>query len=127
MCHLILFMPLLALPIFWFMPLNLAIPIYTVIVLISGLSYRLIRKSMKKRPETGTESLIGAEAEVISRLKPGDHAQYLVRSQGELWSARSPNVLHPGETVNIEAVDGITLMVKRIHPYQKRTSVAGTN
>lgn len=127
MCHLILFMPLLALPIFWFMPLNLAIPIYTVIVLISGLSYRLIRKSMKKRPETGAESLIGAEAEVISRLKPGDHAQYLVRSQGELWSARSPNVLHLGETVNIGAVDGITLIVKRIHPYQKQASVAGTN
>ena len=73
------------------------------------------------------ESLIGAEAKVVSRLKPGDHAQYLVRSQGELWSAKSPNVLHPGETVNIGAIDGITLIVKRIHPYQKRASVAGTN
>lgn len=82
---------------------------------------------MKKRPKTGAESLIGAEAEVVSRLKPGDHAQYLVRSQGELWSAKSPNVLHPGETVSIGAIDGITLIVKRIHPYQKRASVAGTN
>ncbi len=127
MCHLILLMPLLALPIFWFMPLNFAIPIYAVIVLISGLTYRLIRKSMKKRPKTGAESLIGAKAEVVSRLKPGDHAQYLVRSQGELWSAKSPNVLHPGETVNIGAVDGVTLIVKRIRPYQKRASVAGTN
>lgn len=127
MCHLILFMPLIALPIFWFMPPNLAIPIYAVIVVISGLTYRVIRKSMKERPKTGAESLIGAEAEVISRLKPGDHAQYLVRSQGELWSARSPNVLHPGETVNIGAVDGITLIVKRIRPYQKRASVAGIN
>ena len=127
MCHLILLMPLLALPILWFMPLNFAVPIYAVIVLISGLSYRLIRKSMKKRPETGAESLIGAEAKVVSRLKPRDHAQYLVRSQGELWSAKSPNVLHPGETVNIGAIDGITLTVKRIHPYQKQASVAGTN
>ena len=36
MCHLILLMPILALPIFWLMPLNLAIPIYIIIALMSG-------------------------------------------------------------------------------------------
>ena len=112
MCHLILLMPVLALPIFWLMPLNLAIPIYTTIALMSGLVYRLIAKSMRKRPETGSESLVGATAEVISKLNPGD-LKYLVRSQGELWSASSPDILSAGEMVSIAAVDGIRLVVHR--------------
>ena len=113
MCHLILLMPVLALPIFWLMPLNLAITIYIIIALMSGLFYRLIARSMSKRPETGSEGLIGATAEVVSKLNPGNHAKYLVRSQGELWSASSPDVLGTGEMVSIAAVDGIRLVVRR--------------
>lgn len=59
------------------------------------------------------ESLVGAKAEVISRLGLADHAQYLVRSHGELWSANCPEVLQPGETVNVASVDGIKLLVTR--------------
>ncbi len=113
MCHLILLMPVLALPIFWLMPLNLAIPIYMIIGLITGFLYWLIAKSMGRQPETGSESLIGAAGEVVSKLKLGDHAQYLVRSQGELWSANSPDFLQTGEMVSIVAVDGIRLVVRR--------------
>jgi membrane protein implicated in regulation of membrane protease activity len=113
MCHLILLMPVVALPIFWLMPLNLAIPIYMIIGLIAGFLYWLIAKSMRKQPETGSESLIGAAGEVVSKLGPGDHAKYLVRSQGELWSANSPDLLQTGETVSIAAVDGIRLIVRR--------------
>ncbi len=95
------------------MPLNLAIPIYVTIGLITGFLYWLIAKSMGKQPETGSESLIGAAGEVVSKLGPGDHAKYLVRSQGELWSANSPDPLQTGETVIIAAVDGIRLVVRR--------------
>lgn len=113
MCHLLLLMPVLALPIFWLMPLNLAIPIYMFIASISAWLYWLIARSMGKQPETGSESLIGTEAEVVSKLSLGDHAQYLVRSQSELWSANSPDLLQAGETVSIAAVDGIRLIVRR--------------
>ena len=113
MCHLVLVTPALALPIFWLMPLNLAIPIYMIIGLITGFLYWLIAKSMGKQPATGSESLIGATAEVVSKLDPGNLAQYLVRSQGELWSASSPDVLGAGEMVSIAAVDGIRLVVRR--------------
>jgi membrane protein implicated in regulation of membrane protease activity len=106
-------MPVLGLPIFWLLPLNLAIPIYMVIGLINGFLYWLIAKSMGKQPETGKECLIGGACEVVSKLGPEDHAQYLVRSQGELWSASSPNVLRTGEMVSILAVDGIRLVVRR--------------
>ena len=113
MCHLILLMPVLALPIFWLIPLNLAIPIYMIIASISAWLYWLIARSMGKQPETGSESLIGAAGEVVSKLNPGDHAQYLVHSQNELWSASSPDSLQTGEVVSITAVDGIRLIVRR--------------
>ena len=113
MCHLILLMPVLALPIFWLMPLNLAIPIYMIIGLITGFLYWLIAKSMGKQPATGSESLIGTAGEVVSKLSPGNQAKYLIRSQGELWSANSPDLLQTGETVSIASVDGIRLVVRR--------------
>lgn len=113
MCHLLLLMPVVGLPVFWLVPLSFAIPAYIVIVLISGVLYWLIAISMRKRPETGAESLPGTEAEVVSKLSPGHGAQYLVRSQGELWSARSADVLELGETVRIAALRGISLVVER--------------
>ena len=112
MCHLVLLMPIIALPVFWLIPLNFAVPIYAVIALITGLVYWLITKSMMKPLSTGAESLIGINAEVISRLGPNNYTKYLVRSQGELWSADSPDVLRTGEMVRITAVHGIRLIVR---------------
>jgi len=84
-----------------------------IISLMAGFLYWLIVKSMGKQPETGSESLIGAAGEVVSKFSVGNHAKYLVRSQGELWSAYSPDLLQTGETVSVEAVDGIRLVVRR--------------
>ena len=118
MCHLMLLMPIIALPIFWLLPPSSAVPIYAVLVAVSGLFYWLIARSMRKRPETGSEGLIGTQAEVVSRLRPLDHAQYLVKSRGELWSANCTDVLQPGDTVNVCALDGIRLLVERLNPHQ---------
>jgi membrane protein implicated in regulation of membrane protease activity len=112
MCHLILLMPVLALPIFWLLPPGLSIPAYAIIVAVTALLYRLIARSMGRQPETGKEGLIGVAGEVVSRLGPANHAHYLVRSQGELWSASSPDVPQTGERVNVAAVDGIRLVVR---------------
>jgi len=106
-------MPVLTLPVFWLIPLNVAIPIYMIVVSISAFLYWLIARSMVKQPETGMEGLIGAAGEVISKLDSGNHAQYMIRSQGELWSASSPDFLQTGETVSVAAVDGIKLVVRR--------------
>jgi len=113
MCHVILFLPVLALPIFWLVPLEVAVPVYLLITLFAIALYWLVARSMGRRPGAGRESLIGEEAKVVSTLSPGDHAQYLVRAQGELWSADSPDVLKIGELVNVTAVDGIRLLVRR--------------
>lgn len=114
MCHLILLMPLLGLPILWLTPPSFAIPVYVVIVLLSAILYWLITKAMRKPLQDGFQSLIGTEAEVVSRRARNNPAPYLVRSKGELWSAYSTDTLRPGEPVNIVAVKGIGIVVERV-------------
>ena len=115
MCHLILLMPVLSLPIFWLVPLKYAIPMYIIIVLLSGLLYWLIAKAMRIKPATGAENLLGAVAEVVSGLAPREHAKYLVRVAGELWRADSTDTLQPGELVHISALNGMKLTIERNH------------
>lgn len=116
MCHLILLMPVIALPIFWLMPLNPAVPIYVVIVLLSVFLYWLIVKAMKEPIQDGFQSLIGIEAEVVSKHVPDNPARYLVRAkgEGELWSGYSADALEIGEQVNIVAVKGNGVVVERM-------------
>ncbi len=118
MCHLILVMPVIALPILWLMPLKFAVPIYVVIVLISAFLYWLIMRAMRKPLQDGFQSLIGTEAEVVYKRAPGHSARYLVRAkgEGELWSAYSTDVLDIGEWVNIVAVKGIGVVVEQAEP-----------
>ncbi len=71
---------------------------------------------MRKPIQDGFQSLIGTEAEVVSKGTPGHSALYLVRArgEGELWSAYSTDALDIGEWVNIVAVKGIGVVVERM-------------
>ncbi len=68
---------------------------------------------MRKTPADGFRSLVGTQAEVVSRQSPDSYAKYLVRAGGELWTACCSDILEPGEMVNIAAVNGISLVVER--------------
>lgn len=113
MCHLILFMPILTLPILWLMPLNIALPVYLVLAILSGWLYWVIARVMNKKVNVGVEGLIGAEAEVISQSGIGNPSKYLVRSRGELWTARSNYPLQIGEKVSISMQEGVRLFIER--------------
>ncbi len=128
MCHLILLMPVLGLPLFWLLPLGYALPINFVIWLISVFLYWLIRRAMRKPLQDGFQSLIGTEAEVVSKRAPDGSTQYLVRSQGEgeLWSAYSADALDIGEWVNIVAVKGIGVVVERAEPGSRPSEIGTT-
>ncbi len=116
MCHLVLLMPLFGIPLFWLLPLGYALPANIALWLISAFLYRLIRKAMRKPIQDGFHSLIGTEAEVVSKRAPAHSARYLVRAQGELWSAYCADVLEPGEQVKIVAVRGIAVVIERAEP-----------
>jgi len=107
----LLLLPLIGIVVFWLLPLPLAISVYLVILLASGLMYWTIAKAMKKRSQCGVEGLIGAEARVVPKLGPHDAAQYMVRVSGELWSANSRDDLNPDETLKVLSVNGLTLLV----------------
>ena len=116
MCHLVLLMPVLGLPLFWLLPLGYALPVNIALWLLSGFLYWLIRKAMRKPVQDGFRSLIGTEAEVVSKRALTHSAKCLVRAQGELWSAYSADALEVGEWVNIVAVRGIGVVVERAEP-----------
>ena len=111
MCHLILLLPLIMLPVFWLMPAQLAVPVYILAGVTSGLTYWFVAKSMKKPVVTGTQALVGASAEVVSRIQRGKLDDFLVRAEGELWTARGTPSIQPGDRVTIQSVDGIKLAV----------------
>lgn len=108
----LMLLPLLALPVFWFLPLSWAILIYVVCVLVSASMFWLMRRSKRRPAVTGAESLMQKEAEVVSKSTAGKHL-YMVRVGGELWTAKSRDSVQPGETVTIVAVDGNRLTVER--------------
>ncbi len=117
-CHAVLLLPLLGLPLFWLLPLGYALPINIAAWLASPFLYWVIRRAMRKPPADGFRSLVGTQAEVVSKSETGHSVKYLVRAQGEgeLWSAYSTDILNIGEWVNIVAVKGIGVVVARVEP-----------
>jgi membrane protein implicated in regulation of membrane protease activity len=109
---LLMLLPVVALPAFWLLPLRWAVPGYIVSILLSGLMFWVMRKTMKRPVVVGVESFIGKDAEVVSRAGPDYGAPYLVRTEHSLWSARSRDNLKHGEVVKIVAVEGNTLVVE---------------
>jgi len=110
---LLMLIPIAAIPVFWFLPASESVPIYLFCLLIAGLMFWLMRRSMKQHAVTGYEGLIGREAEVVPRVNHGNGASYFVRVEGELWSARSRDDLKPGDIVVIIGVEKNRLTVKR--------------
>jgi membrane protein implicated in regulation of membrane protease activity len=108
----LMFLPLIALPVFWFLPLGQAVLIYLICFLLSGWMFWLMRRNKKYRVVTGREGLIGQEAEAISTSTIGGKTAYTVRIEGELWTARSHDAVQPGEKVVITATEGSILIVK---------------
>lgn len=60
------------------------------------------------KPKTGAEAMIGEEARVVAACRPLGE----VRVHGELWQARCDEGADAGETVSIESIDGLTLIVR---------------
>jgi membrane protein implicated in regulation of membrane protease activity len=117
-CHAVFILPFVGIPLFWLLPLGYALPINIAVWLASPFLYRVIRRAMRKPLTDGFRSLVGTQAEVVSKSEIGRSAKYLVRArgEGELWSASSTDVLNIGEWVNIVAVKGIGVVVERDAP-----------
>ncbi len=126
-CHAVFILPFVGIPLFWLLPLGYALPINIALWLATPFLYRVIRRAMRKPLTDGFRSLVGTQAEVVSKPETGRSAKYLVRArgEGELWSASSTDALDIGEWVNIVAVRGIGVVVERTtkgsHPEETGT------
>jgi membrane-bound serine protease (ClpP class) len=112
MCHVILFLPLLSLPVFWIWPVAVAAPVYGVILTLSIWTYLFVMWAMKRPVETGTEEMLHAKARVIE----AKGSQARVHLHSETWNAISPDPLRKGDWVEVDEIDGLVLRVRRLKP-----------
>jgi membrane-bound serine protease (ClpP class) len=86
--------------------------------LLSGISFlyisRKVLRTTRHLPKlAGTEEMVGSEAEARSAIDPIG----MVFMRGTLWSARLADGVQPvefGDKVQVEAVDGLTLVVRPV-------------
>ncbi len=77
--------------------------------LVFGAIVYLAARSHRNPRVSGSESLVGHQAEAIGEFTDGKGR---VHVEGEDWSARGPDGIHAGDLVEIEAVDGLILKVR---------------
>ena len=65
--------------------------------------------SHRRQPAVGVETLVGARGIATSPCRP--YGQ--VRVRGELWQARCDEGADAGETIEVVAVEALTLVVRR--------------
>lgn len=111
MCHLLLALPLVALPMFWLLPATAAVFVYSLVLMVSLGTYALAVAAMRRRVVTGAEALLHGMAKVLSV----DGKTLTVRVHSELWSARAAGEpVRAGDQVEIVGIDGLTLQVRRV-------------
>ena len=111
MCHLILALPIIALPMLWLLPAQIGIPAYAALVVLAVAAYWLAARAMRLPITTGVEALRGA----IGTVRRIEARSARVWVTSELWSAQAlGEVLHVGDKVRVVDVDGLVLRVRKI-------------
>ena len=110
MCHLILVLPFLVLPIFWLVPLAVSVPIYVVILALSIWMYWTAIKAMNWPVRIGREEIQHNRGEVVET----DGNVLRVKLHNEIWRARSKDALAIGDNVEVVEVDPTTDTVSQL-------------
>lgn len=117
MCHLILFLPAFALPLFWVLPLGTVLPLYLFILAISFFLYFKVFQAMHKEVRTGQEAMLNKKALVVEDINSEGKIQYA----GEIWDAKGEGKRFiKGEHVIIKEFSGLSLIVCEV-PFEKDT------
>ena len=88
-------------------PWNVAVIVIAALCELSVMVFG-IRYTRRRRARVGVETLVGANAAVISPLVPDGQ----VKVNGEIWEAHSERKAQVGQNVRITAVNGLTLEVE---------------
>jgi len=108
--------PLLALLLFFYLPLSTALPIYIVILVVAGFCHYFMYQSMRARAKSGLEAMIGGEALVLQDIDP----EGMIRFKDELWKATAGGKkIAAGKKVRILEAQGLVLIVEDINEDEK--------
>ncbi len=110
MCHVLLLLPLVALPVFWIVPFAVALPVYGAVLALSAVIYWYAIQAMRRPVQTGAEGMAGEIGEVIESRG----ANLFVRARSEIWHAESAAQLREGDRVKVVAVEDLTLRVQKL-------------
>lgn len=113
MCHILFLAPVIGLALFWLLPLEQAILLYSLILVTCGILLWLFWRDRQKPVATGMEGMIGSKGEVIGNR----NATAKVTVRGEIWDAVCREDLSVGQKVRVTGLDRITLLVE---PYTDR-------
>ncbi|MCL4798898.1 MAG: hypothetical protein KJ025_04880 [Burkholderiales bacterium] len=110
MCHLILVMPVVALPVLWLLPLGEGVTVYATMLVVTVAVYWLALKAMRAPLQIGRETLLNA----VGTVRAVDGRDGMVWAASELWSAdfgdERPAV---GDRVEVVGIDGVRLVVRK--------------
>lgn len=102
----------------WFeLPISFALAIALAWLIKDVIFYPILRNAYQTRNEEPADVLVGARAIAQEELRPSGY----VKLRGELWRANAIGVdaeerIPVGATVVVEAVRGLTLLVRRSQP-----------
>jgi inner membrane protein len=109
MCHVLLLLPVLALPVFWIWPLEIALPVWGTAAVVALAVYVLVYKAWKMPLADGPQALLGATGRVVSVAE----RQVTLRVGRELWLADVKGApLSLGEEGEVVAIEGLRLTVR---------------
>jgi membrane protein implicated in regulation of membrane protease activity len=109
MCHIVLASPILALPLFFFLPFRTALPAYIAVLLAMALVYFKIIAAMKSSVQTGMEGMTDRDAIVVEDINP----EGKVRFRNELWLASAESKkFFKGQRVKIHGFQGLKVIVR---------------
>lgn len=110
MCHVVLLLPVFALPVFWLLPLSVATPVYAAVAVISLIFYAYTFKAMRQPRLNGAEAMLGQTGSIVDIGEDGATLFF----HGELWRADvNGEPLAPGDEALIVGIEGLRLKIRR--------------
>jgi membrane protein implicated in regulation of membrane protease activity len=107
---LILFLPVLAIGLFFILPVSQALPAYLLVLAFSIVLDIMIVRSLRRSRRTDLFAMVGRTGEVMSWTRGAGQVQ----CQGTIWEARSEHgeSFVRGTTVKVIGLRGLTLIVE---------------
>jgi inner membrane protein len=121
MCHLLLLLPVLALPVFWLWPLSIAVPVFTVALVPSIAVYVLAMQTMRLPRLNGADGIVGRTGRVVR----ADRRGVTLQLGGEYWGADADDGnFEVGDRALVTGIDRLRLKVRKRAPVGASTEGA---